>query len=111
MEITRELFLTATGLALVVLLAVEVLKRWLKLQKDEWWYGALINTVAILLGFVAAYAAFRANNVTIDEPALWFFALQAFIIGALATGGYEYVANLIVFVGGVRNRNGEGPPE
>lgn len=103
MEINTQFFLTVAGTALVVAILVEVLKRWLKRKAEAWWYDAAIITTAFLLAFAASAAAYYANREVIDGPVLAFLGLQGIVVGALATGGYEWVTKLWNFAGGVGN--------
>lgn len=105
LEITTEYFLTLGGLALATALLVELLKYWLVRNADKWWYKPSVTTTAYVLAFGASLLAWYANRLTIDGPVAAFLFLQGIVIGALASGGYEWVKNIGIFVSGARGQS------
>jgi CHASE2 domain-containing sensor protein len=99
-DVDPQLFVTVAGIALVVAILVQVLKRWLTRRKEAWWYDAAVITTAFGFAFLASLAGWYTNRELIDGPVVVFLVLQAVIIGALASGGYEWVSSLWGFVGG-----------
>lgn len=104
LNLTIEYFMTVGGLALLTALLVEGVKRWLVKNTNQWWYNPFVTTTAYLLGFGASVLAWYMNRITIDGPVLAFLFAQGVFVGALASGGYEWVKNIGIFVAGARNQ-------
>lgn len=89
-------FLTFGVAALVTATVVEFFKllinRW---QGDEWkWKDPLVILSAFLTAIAVSYAARRANLLPVTEAIWWLIVLQSIILGALATGGYEWLSKM-----------------
>lgn len=96
-------YLSAFGVALVIFVVVEVIKR--TLYKPEWkeayWYSGSLIGIGMLLGIVAAMAALYGNRIPIDGPTAVITAMTGMLYGALASGGYEYLKAGREFIGGL----------
>ena len=105
MDFLIELLTGPIGIPLIMVVtiaAVTLFKRWTVRYEEAWWYNAAVITAAWVVGFGWSLAAEFAN----EEPLTWRLIVrllfQGALIGMVSTGGYEWLKQVLNFIGGAR---------